>query len=176
MGNTVLTLGLVCITAAIVGGGLKAFKIEVPVIASVKRQLLLAGFGIVLLAGFGVVPPGGRPPKKTLRDLQEKFEYDLRARQHLYPRSQNGMDSLVEELNSGHVPYVKLMDTARPIEFFKDYCDDFDTTLSQLKVDFPDMTELIHERETESRACRAEFDELNKEMNSIKEMYKSKEQ
>ena len=156
--------------AAIVGGGLKLFKIEVPVISSIKRQLLLAGFGVVVLCvGFGIAPG------EKLRDLQNKFEYDLGARRDLYPRSEDGMRKLVEQLNSGYVPPLALMDTARPIERFKDYCDDFDTTLSKLKVDFSDMNELIHKRETESRTCREEFNELNEEMNSLKKIYNEKQ-
>lgn len=51
MGNSVLlTAGVVCIIAAIVGGGLKAFGAEVPALASVRRQLLLGSSGVVLLA------------------------------------------------------------------------------------------------------------------------------
>jgi len=44
-----MTLGIVCILAAIVGGGLKALGIELPKLDSKTRQWLLAGFGVVLL-------------------------------------------------------------------------------------------------------------------------------
>lgn len=54
---TLVTAGLVCVIAAIVGGGLKAFQIEVPGIASVPRQAMLAAFGVLIgvigLAGGG---------------------------------------------------------------------------------------------------------------------------
>lgn len=49
METTLLTVGLVCVIAAIVGGGLRAFQIELPGIASVGRQALLGGFGILLI-------------------------------------------------------------------------------------------------------------------------------
>jgi hypothetical protein len=52
MNPTLLTAGISCIIAAIVGGGLKAFGIEIPVLNSRFRQLALGGFGIFLtLAG-----------------------------------------------------------------------------------------------------------------------------
>ena len=60
--------GLVCVAAAIVGGGLTAKGISVPVISSIPRQALLAIFGVVVVAGAfafvrddggGVVPPDG---------------------------------------------------------------------------------------------------------------------
>ncbi|MGX1186678.1 hypothetical protein AB7M29_004357 [Pseudomonas sp. F-14 TE3623] len=47
--NQLLIFGLVCLGAAIVGGGLKALGIEVPLLKSIRRQLLLALFGLVLL-------------------------------------------------------------------------------------------------------------------------------
>jgi hypothetical protein len=47
--------GVVAVMGAIVGGGLEAFGIEVPVLDSVSRQILLAGVGVVLLvASFAV--------------------------------------------------------------------------------------------------------------------------
>lgn len=49
MENTLLTAGIACVLAAIVGGGLKAFGIEIPVLSTLTRQLVLAAFGIVLL-------------------------------------------------------------------------------------------------------------------------------
>jgi hypothetical protein len=48
--NELVYFGIGCIAAAIVGGGLKAFNImEIGVIASVARQVLLAAFGVVLI-------------------------------------------------------------------------------------------------------------------------------
>ena len=49
MENTLLGTGIVCIIAAIVGGGLKAFGLEVPLVNSRKRQYLLGAFGIVIV-------------------------------------------------------------------------------------------------------------------------------
>lgn len=69
---TFVTLGLACIVAAIVGGGLKAFNIEIPGIASIARQALLAGFGVVVtVLGFSAlldsdeVPPESPPGTST---------------------------------------------------------------------------------------------------------------
>ena len=63
MKNTLLILGIVCIIAAIVGGGLSAFGIVIPLLNSIRRQLLLATFGLVLLAValFFPSPPPVRP-------------------------------------------------------------------------------------------------------------------
>lgn len=47
LGTTLVTVGLTCIIAAIVGGGLKAFQIELPVLKSGPRQLGLGTFGVV---------------------------------------------------------------------------------------------------------------------------------
>ena len=44
-----VSAGLASILAAVVGGGLRAFGVEVPVLASWKRQLLLAVLGGLLL-------------------------------------------------------------------------------------------------------------------------------
>src|SRR5438876_7844746 len=49
MENSLLGAGVVCIIAAIVGGGLKAFGMELPLVNSNRRQLLLALLGIVLV-------------------------------------------------------------------------------------------------------------------------------
>jgi hypothetical protein len=59
--DKVLIAGIVCVIAAIVGGGLKAFGIEMPILKNSSRQLSLGAFGIVLLAialTFGLHNPG----------------------------------------------------------------------------------------------------------------------
>ena len=58
MQATLVTAGLVCVIAAIVGGGLSAFQIQVPGIASVRRQAMLAAFGALILV-IGLVKPDG---------------------------------------------------------------------------------------------------------------------
>ena len=66
MSNTLLTTGLVCIIAAIIGGGLKAFGIEIPILQSGKRQVLLAIFGFILIiAGYSVQESGKPQPSPT---------------------------------------------------------------------------------------------------------------
>jgi hypothetical protein len=47
--QTLIVLAVVCVIGAIVGGGLKALGIEIPVITSTPRQLLLGTAGVVLL-------------------------------------------------------------------------------------------------------------------------------
>jgi hypothetical protein len=44
-----ISAGIACLIAAIVGGGLKAFAIEIPLLASMRRQLLLGLLGMILL-------------------------------------------------------------------------------------------------------------------------------
>lgn len=48
--SPLVILGIVCVLAAIVGGGVKALGSELPVISNWRRQSLLAAFGIVLIA------------------------------------------------------------------------------------------------------------------------------
>ena len=55
MAATLLTTGLLCVIAALVGGGIEVLGGKVPVIQSSKRQTALGLFGIVLLLGADVV-------------------------------------------------------------------------------------------------------------------------
>lgn len=49
MDSTLLGAGLACMVAAIVGGGMKAFGLEIPLVSSTKRQLMLGLLGLALL-------------------------------------------------------------------------------------------------------------------------------
>lgn len=49
METTLLTAGIACLMGAIVGGGLKAFSIELPILNSVGRQMALGALGLVLI-------------------------------------------------------------------------------------------------------------------------------
>lgn len=49
MQATLVTLGVVAVLAAIVGGGLKAAGVDIPVLRSLVRQVLLGMFGLALL-------------------------------------------------------------------------------------------------------------------------------
>jgi hypothetical protein len=49
MNNILLSAGIACVVAAVVGGGCKAFGIEIPGIKSVSRQVLLGLVGIALI-------------------------------------------------------------------------------------------------------------------------------
>jgi hypothetical protein len=53
--NSLLIAGIVCMVAAIVGGGIKMLGAEVPVLSSFPRQLMLFALGLVfLLVSLGV--------------------------------------------------------------------------------------------------------------------------
>ncbi len=57
MAMALLTTGLACLIAAIVGGGLRAFGIEIPVLKAVARQTALAILGAGLVySGFRAQP------------------------------------------------------------------------------------------------------------------------
>ena len=51
-----ITAGVVAVLGAVVGGGLKGFGVEVPLLASVRRQVALVVVGAVLL-GLGLYTP-----------------------------------------------------------------------------------------------------------------------
>ena len=51
MSNTILGFGLVCIAAAIIGGGFSAAGATVPVITNRIRQVLLGVFGVIVVLG-----------------------------------------------------------------------------------------------------------------------------
>lgn len=53
MQTTLVTAGVVCVIAAIVGGSLTAFGIKVPGVKSLTRQVLLATFGLAV-GGLGI--------------------------------------------------------------------------------------------------------------------------
>lgn len=55
MSTTLLTFGVACIVAAIVGGGLKAFQIEIPALRSLTRQVMLATFGLAMVLAAYVI-------------------------------------------------------------------------------------------------------------------------
>jgi hypothetical protein len=72
MATIFITTGLVCIITAIVGGGLEAFNIKIPtIISSIKRQILLAIFGIGSLI-FGIIRESPKPNEKAGTDTATK--------------------------------------------------------------------------------------------------------
>jgi hypothetical protein len=80
MENTLLGVGIACVIAAIVGGGLKAFGMEIPLVNSNKRQLLLSLFGLVLIA---VSIAQGDGPLIREADISSKTKADARPRPNL---------------------------------------------------------------------------------------------
>jgi hypothetical protein len=67
MTTTLLTAGIACVIAAIAGGGLKAFGIEIPALESARRQTALGAFGGLLLLA-GIISGGGLPWNTVTRD------------------------------------------------------------------------------------------------------------
>jgi hypothetical protein len=51
METSLFTVGLILVIAAIVGGGTKAFGVELPALQSLKRQIILAFIGITIMVG-----------------------------------------------------------------------------------------------------------------------------
>ncbi|MFZ1983857.1 MAG: hypothetical protein WAU91_05540 [Desulfatitalea sp.] len=49
MDNVFLVAGIACLIASIVGGGLKAFGIEIPILKSSARQFALGVLGVILI-------------------------------------------------------------------------------------------------------------------------------
>lgn len=59
-------IGAICLVGAIVAGGIKAFGVELPVVSSLPRQLLLAGLGVVLIGtSYFVWTAEQKPAKPT---------------------------------------------------------------------------------------------------------------
>jgi hypothetical protein len=63
MNNVLLSAGAACVIVAIVGGGAKAFGVEIPVLSSVGRQVALGIVGIGFLAAAYVVGNGSAGSK-----------------------------------------------------------------------------------------------------------------
>jgi len=117
MATTLLTTGLLCVIAAIVGGGIEAFGGKVPVIQSSKRQAALGLFGIVLLLGawFSSSSNAAKIGSNELQALPvpELAKLDLRSMTF----NANGPDGLALRVYNGTVwtlkdvtVHVKLVD------------------------------------------------------------------
>jgi hypothetical protein len=63
MQNTLLGAGLGCVIGAVIGGGLKGFGMEIPLINSIRRQALLGVLGFVLIGlSFAAANPSDARP------------------------------------------------------------------------------------------------------------------
>lgn len=71
MTTTLLTTGLVCLIAAIVGGGLTAFGIKIPLLTSLWRQLLLGFLGVCLLVAAYSSPTTDGPVEPQCEDAPQ---------------------------------------------------------------------------------------------------------
>jgi hypothetical protein len=65
MQSILTTTGIACVIAAIIGGGLKAFGLEFPVLQSTRRQWLIGLLGAVLVAGAWLYGNASEPIKPT---------------------------------------------------------------------------------------------------------------
>jgi hypothetical protein len=61
MQQTLLITGLACLIAAIVGGGLKAFGLEIPILSSGIRQTALGLLGLILIVAATLPGPTSVP-------------------------------------------------------------------------------------------------------------------
>ncbi len=68
MQSTLIVAGVVFVGAAIVGGGMVAFKVEVPLIHSLTRQVMLGVFGLALLITGMVTGEGDSPARESPAD------------------------------------------------------------------------------------------------------------
>ena len=75
METTLFATGIACLIAAIIGGGLKAFGIEIPLLKSIPRQVALGAFGAVLLAlSFVKTPTPDSEPVSPRSDIEQEKE------------------------------------------------------------------------------------------------------
>lgn len=65
MDEKLIWTGIACIIASIVGGGLKAFEIEIPLFTNLKRQMLLGAVGLIILIT-GVIMKNYKPNEKAI--------------------------------------------------------------------------------------------------------------
>ena len=65
MQEILLTTGLACIIAGIIGGGLNAFGIKIPVIRTWTRQIVLVLFGSLLAFVSVNIKPENKPERIT---------------------------------------------------------------------------------------------------------------
>lgn len=151
MKTTILCAGIACVIAAIVGGGLKAFNIEIPAFSSVRRQALLACFGMALIGGSlggNLIPllPSRRPSMPQLSDQKPTLV-------GIYPEDQFGIPQknalqFIEQLHPGDIDVVHLQ---LPLEQMKQgrvgpILHDLDNLLrtrNVLAVVGPSVTEVV---------------------------------
>lgn len=75
MNSVLLSAGAACVILAVVGGGAKAFGVEVPVLNSVGRQLGLAGLGILFLVAAYVLgddTTGSKPQNPAVAAYRQR--------------------------------------------------------------------------------------------------------
>lgn len=60
MNEAVLLVGVGCVIAAVVGGGLSLANLKVPVVTSLPRQVLLGVIGLIVVVGSFLLPDNGK--------------------------------------------------------------------------------------------------------------------
>lgn len=58
-----VSAGIICLIAGVIGGGLKGLGFDMPALQSLPRQVLLGGLGVALLAAGLVLRPSDGPAK-----------------------------------------------------------------------------------------------------------------
>src|SRR6266571_33296 len=92
-------LGAACVVAAVIGGGLKWAGMEIPVLQSAKRQVLLAVVGCLLIAG-GVAPMCGGLMRLQIRAAPLPQRSSSRRQNLRYRLSSRGISSIVDTASS----------------------------------------------------------------------------
>ncbi|MFL5401413.1 MAG: hypothetical protein ACJ8BF_01175 [Gemmatimonadales bacterium] len=93
MKETILGAGLACLIAAVIGGGLKGFGLEVPIISSLRRQVALGILGVLLIVaansdqerGTGVAAPQDAASPNPAPQVGATRDPPIRAEQPLVP-------------------------------------------------------------------------------------------
>jgi hypothetical protein len=75
--STLLFTGIACVIAAIIGGGLKAFNIEMPVFSSVKRQALLSFVGALLIIFYFIKSPAKPEPNESKKEVTHEAVHEV---------------------------------------------------------------------------------------------------
>ncbi len=116
-----ITLGLACLIAALVGGGLNAFGIEIPVLKSVARQIALGLLGIILIvipviqSPKHLVPPPPLSPTVTFEYPTPNAQISLKTelRGTLTPAKPDGGSSwiVIRDDDGDYYPQAKIAAT-----------------------------------------------------------------
>ncbi len=120
MGTAILSAGLACAIAAVVGGGLKAFGIEIPALGSRVRQVILFILGAILIVVSMNLDSGsdaGTQTKPNAQPAQQAAAQpngsaDATAKKEHSSTLQWTYDGAANQCGQGETQRVKLNETA----------------------------------------------------------------